>query len=83
VSATITRQPTADCRLSTSAGSVVVNVASGIGLDVDASTSIGGVSSDFTVDGRVSRNAIRGSINGGGPELRLRSSAGRIRIREQ
>jgi hypothetical protein len=83
VTANITRQPASDCRLSTSAGSVTVTVASGIGLDIDASTSIGGVSSDFAVDGRVSRNSISGAINGGGPELRLRTSAGSIRIRER
>lgn len=83
VTANISRQPASDCRLSTSAGSVTVTVASGIGLEIDASTSIGGVSSDFAVDGRVARNSIRGAINGGGPELRLRTSAGSIRIRER
>jgi len=83
VSANITQQPSSDCRLSTSAGTVTLTLSSGIGLDIDASTSIGGVSSDFDVDGSVSRNAIRGSINGGGPEMHLRTSAGRIRIRER
>ena len=83
VSANITRQPAGDCRLSTSAGTVTVTLASGIGVDIDASTSIGGVSIDFDVDGRVTRNSISGSINGGGPQLHLRTSAGRIRIRER
>ena len=82
VSATITRQPSGDCRLSTSAGTVTVTLAAGIAVDVDARTSIGRVSSDFAIDGTVGRNSIRGSINGGGPELRLRTSAGSIRIRE-
>ena len=80
-SATITRQPSGDCRLSTSAGTVTVTLAEGIAVDVDARTSIGGVSSDFSIDGTVGRNSIRGSINGGGPELHLRTSAGSIRIR--
>lgn len=83
ISANITRQPAGDCRLSTSAGTISVTLAAGIGVDIDASTSIGGVSSDFDVDGRVTRNSISGSINGGGPELHLRTSAGRIRIRER
>ncbi len=83
VSATITKQPTGDCRLSTSAGTVTVRLAPGIALDIDADTSIGGVSTDFDIDGRVTRNSIRGSINGGGPELHLRTSAGSIRIRER
>lgn len=83
ITASIARQPPADSNLSTSAGSVTVNVAAGVGLDIDASTSAGGVSSDFSVDGSVRRNSIDGSINGGGPELRLRTSAGSIRIRER
>ncbi len=81
VSATITRQPSGDCRLSTSAGTVTVTLAEGIAVDVDARTSIGNVASDFSIDGTVGRNSIRGSINGGGPELHLRTSAGNIRIR--
>ena len=81
VSATITRQPSGDCRLSTSAGTVTVTLAEGIAVDVDARTSIGSVASDFSIDGTVGRNSIRGSINGGGPELHLRTSAGNIRIR--
>lgn len=83
ITASIVQQPPADSNLSTSAGSVTVNLGAGIGLDIDASTSVGGVSSDFSVDGRVRRNSIDGSINGGGPELRLRTSAGSIRIRER
>ncbi len=83
VAATITAQPTGDCNLETSAGTVTVTLAEGIGFDVDAGTSVGGVSVDFPVDGRVSRNAVRGAINGGGPQLRLRTSAGSIRIRER
>ena len=82
VRATITEQPGGDCSLSTSGGMVVVTLASGIAVDVDASTS-GGVSSDLPVDGQVTKSSIRGTINGGGPELRLRASGGSIRIREQ
>lgn len=83
VAATITAQPAGGCRLETSAGTVTVTLTAGIGFDVDAETSVGGVSTDFSVDGRVSRNALQGTINGGGPELRLRTSAGSIRIRER
>ncbi len=82
VVATISSQPTGDCRLETSAGTVNVTLAPGISVDVNASTSVGRVTSDFDVDGNVSRRSIRGAINGGGPELRLRTSAGSIRISE-
>jgi hypothetical protein len=49
---------------------------------VDASTSGGGVNSDVpvTIRGRVSRNALQGDLNGGGPLLRLRSSGGGVRV---
>ena len=69
--------------LETSAGTVTVTLAAGIGLDVDADTSVGRVSSDIPIDGRVSRTSARGTVNGGGPELRLRTSAGSIRIRQR
>ncbi len=51
VTARITSQPQADCRLVTSGGSVTVELASGISLDLDASTSSGRVISDFEVAG--------------------------------
>jgi len=83
VTASITSQPAGDCRLETSAGTVTVTLAAGIAVDVDASTSVGNVTSDFAVDGQVTRSSVRGAINGGGPQLRLRTSAGSIRIRQR
>jgi DUF4097 and DUF4098 domain-containing protein YvlB len=69
--------------LSTSGGSVTVYVDPGVGLEVDASTSGGSVSLDMpvTVQGRLSRSSISGTLNGGGPTLRLRSSGGSIRLK--
>jgi len=67
-----------------SGGSVVVTLAGGIAVDIDASSGGGGsVSSDFEVDGRVRRTSIEGAINGGGPQLHLRTSGGSIRIRRR
>jgi hypothetical protein len=84
VRATITEQPSRDCRLSTSGGSVIVTLAAGIAVNVDASSGGGGsVSSDFEVDGRVRRTSIEGAINGGGPQLHLRTSGGSVRIRRR
>ncbi len=82
VDVTLTEQPRGDCRLSTSGGSIEIQLAPGIALDLDASTIGGRVTSDFSVDGTVKRGSIRGSINGGGPQLHLRASGGSIRIRE-
>jgi hypothetical protein len=82
VEARISEQPRGDCSLRTSGGSVKVYLAEGIALDVDAEAGWGGVSTDFPVTGTVRKGAIRGTINGGGPELVLRTSAGGIEIRK-
>jgi hypothetical protein len=68
--------------ISTSGGSVRAEIDPAVALSVDASTSGGGVNSDVpvTIRGRVSRNALQGDLNGGGPLLRLRSSGGGVRV---
>lgn len=82
VSATITEQPKNDCSLTTSGGGIKVYLAKGIQLEVDAKTSGGGVRCDMpiTVEGLLGKNQVRGVINGGGPELYLRTSGGPIKI---
>ncbi len=70
---------------STSGGGIVVDMPSSAGFQLDASTSGAGVHSEFTVMGAVNeadRHALRGSVNGGGPLLHLRTSGGGIRIRK-
>jgi Putative adhesin len=68
--------------LESSGGPVSASLDPDIGLDVDANTSGGGVRCDLpiTVRGALSRSHLRGTLNGGGPLLRLRSSGGGIRI---
>ncbi len=81
VHAAITTQPTGDCRLTTSGGGVYVDIAPGIGLDVDAKSSGGRVTSEVEVDDASrSRTSLRGTIGGGGPSLYLRTSGGGVRI---
>ena len=84
VSAHITRQPKGNCKLSTSGGNVTVYLEKSIKVDVDAETDAGRVSTDFpiTVRGRLSRSSLTASLNGGGPELYLRTSGGNIDLRE-
>ena len=57
-----------------------------IAIDVDAETSGGQVSTDFAVasviQGKVPKNRLKGSINGGGPLLKLHTSAGSIRLQK-
>ncbi|MGD2090039.1 MAG: DUF4097 family beta strand repeat-containing protein [Candidatus Aminicenantes bacterium] len=83
MSATISTQPEGDCSLTTSGGSITVQVVDDIKVDLDAKTSGGRVSTDFpiTIQGEISKRRIKGKINGGGPELYLRTSGGNIRIK--
>ena len=82
ISATISKQPEKDCTLKTSGGGVTVYLAKGIKVDVDARTSGGSVRCDMpiTVQGLLGKPEVKGKINGGGPELYLRSSGGSVRI---
>ncbi len=68
--------------LSTSGGRVVAHVDPAAALDIDASTSGGSVILDLpvTVQGRVTSSAVRGRLNGGGAELKMRSSGGSIQL---
>jgi DUF4097 and DUF4098 domain-containing protein YvlB len=81
VSAKMTKQPTENCRLTTSGGSVTAYLARDIAVDLDASTSGGRVKSDFMVEGRVKKTSIDGKINGGGPQLKMKTSGGSVRIK--
>ncbi|KAA3619674.1 MAG: hypothetical protein DWQ05_02820 [Calditrichaeota bacterium] len=84
VRAKIAEQPKDDCRLSTSGGSVIVYLASDIKVDLDAHTSGGRVRTEFpvTVRGTIKRNSLDAKINGGGPEMYLRTSGGNVEIKE-
>jgi hypothetical protein len=63
---------------------VTINLAKGIGVELDAHASGGGVHSDVptTIQGTQDDDTLRGRVNGGGPKLVLRSSGGGIHVRE-
>jgi hypothetical protein len=67
--------------LTTSGGSVTAYLANDIAVDLDASTSGGRVKSDFMVVGKIKKTSIKGTINGGGPDLKLKTSGGSVRIK--
>jgi DUF4097 and DUF4098 domain-containing protein YvlB len=68
--------------LETSGGGVTAVIDPSVGLEIDASSSGGGVQTDLplTVQGSWSRTRLEGTLNGGGASLRLRSSGGGVRI---
>ena len=78
----ISKQPEGDCKLKTSGGGITVTLAEDIALYLDAKTSGGSVDSEFPVEfrGKVKKSRLAGEINGGGPELYLRTSGGGITI---
>ena len=77
----VDKQLSEDANLTTSGGTITARLLEDIQIDLDASTSGGRVKSDFEVEGRVKKQSIKGSINGGGPKLTLRTSGGSVRIK--
>ncbi len=70
-------------KASTSGGSVTVYLDSASALDIEASTSGGRVTVDLpvSVQGEISKSKVRGTLNGGGALLRLRTSGGGVRVK--
>lgn len=81
-SLTIYGQLSAAWRLSASSGSVSVDLPASQGFELDANTGSGRIDVGFpvTVTGSVSRRSLRGSAQGGGPLLHVRTSSGGISI---
>jgi DUF4097 and DUF4098 domain-containing protein YvlB len=77
-------QPKEASELSTSGGTVTVKVADGLAFNVEARASGGHVSTELpitsTVVGEHKPQALKGTLNGGGPDLTLKTSAGNVRI---
>jgi hypothetical protein len=68
--------------ISTSGGGITVEVDAGANLDIDAASSGGSVNFEMpvTVQGQVSKTAVKGQLGGGGELLKLRTSGGGIKI---
>ncbi|KGJ91713.1 DUF4097 family beta strand repeat-containing protein [Colwellia psychrerythraea] len=78
----LSKNPTKDSKLKTSGGSITAYLAKDVAVNLTAKTSGGRVSSEFAVDGEISKRKIEGTINGGGPELVLKTSGGSVRVKE-
>lgn len=72
-----------DWRLSAASGSVRISLPPGQGFELDAGTGSGriDVGVPVTVSGTIDRRSLRGSVQGGGPVLHVRTSSGSIHIR--
>ena len=65
--------------LGTSGGSVTVSLPRDLEFNLDARGSRV-TANDFSFNGRTERNRMTGTVNGGGVSIRLRTSAGTVRI---
>ena len=66
----------------TTNGRITLSVPATLAADVNASTTNGSVRSDLPLaTSRLSRTSIKGTLNGGGPEIRLRTTNGGIDIK--
>ena len=85
ISAKIPSPVPGDVRLETGAGAIEVVVPNDAALTIDAETGIGSVHSDLPIASRTREDSdgIKGTINGGGKSLRLRSGAGSITIKSR
>ena len=81
VSAILPSPVAGDVRLETSGGNITVLTPPNAALTIDAETSAGSVRSDLPIS-RISAesDSLKGTMNGGGTKLVLRSSAGSIEI---
>ncbi|HEX6101381.1 MAG TPA: DUF4097 family beta strand repeat-containing protein [Thermoanaerobaculia bacterium] len=69
-------------RFETTNGRIEVELPANLAVDLDAATTNGAIDSELPVSTtRSSRNSLRGSINGGGTSLRMRTTNGGIAIR--
>jgi len=74
--------PTADCDLHTTGGNVKAKLPASAAVTIDADTTGGSVATQLPVqiEGKHHENRLHGTINGGGPTLKLHTMGGDIDI---
>ncbi len=85
INAYISGQPEGDCSLEALGGNVTAYLVEDIAVDVDAQTRAGHVSTDvpIIVQGKIRGNRLQGTINGGGPLLKLHTFGGSVRLHKK
>ena len=84
VKASISKQPRSDSKITANAGSIDLRLPASVAVTIDAACTAGGISSDFNIDKkqRDDPTRLKGNINGGGPVVMLRATAGSIHLRK-
>jgi hypothetical protein len=83
VTAYLPKTPLSDCKITANAGGIDLRLASSVAVTIDAACTAGSVMSDFAIavkKGGSNRNELKGDMNGGGPVLVLRATAGSIHL---
>jgi hypothetical protein len=80
VAAYISKQPRGDSKLIAEAGNVELRLPESIAINIDAACSAGRLRSDFSLNGHQDEERLKGKINGGGPLVLVRASAGNINL---
>ena len=80
----ISRQPENDSRLNTGAGNITAYLAQSVGVDVNAEASMGSAKTDYPlkIEGKWMSKSFAGSVNGGGPDLRMRAGVGNVELKK-
>ena len=63
-------------------GNVELRLPESIAISIDASCGAGRLSSDFSLTGHQDEERLKGKMNGGGPLVRVRVSAGNVYLRK-
>jgi len=85
ISAEFAAAPKADCELRTEGGSVTARLPQGAAVTLDAHTEGGSVRTDLPVqvEGQFHNSTLKGTVNGGGPLLKLETEGGSIEVLKQ
>jgi len=85
VNANLSQPPPGDCVLKTTGGNIQVKLPETAGVDLDAKSKGGSVSTDFPVpnESKPRRTSLKTKLNGGGPAFVARTSGGSVRINKR
>ena len=79
----VSGNPTSDWKLDTGSGSVRLNLGSSARFTLNASTGSGTIRTQqpISMQGDLNRHHVMGSVNGGGPTLRINTGSGDVEIK--
>lgn len=83
VTAYLPQTPRSDGKITANAGGIDLRLGESVAVTIDAACTAGSIMSDFKIaakKGGTNSNQLKGDMNGGGPVLTLRASAGSIHL---